>query len=106
MSTTLRPNWAAAAATVRPPEPAPITQMSKCAMVSGLPRLPASEQGRYQGQHAQRREADEELRSDQRLGLEAACATLPESGGEAVAHRPLLRRDDAVQSGPEIAEHE
>src|SRR5262245_2842797 len=128
MSTTGTPKAAAAAATDRPPEPAPITQMSgvKQSAISCLDRTAAASPGsrrssrwtgdararlqplhydRNEREHAERRERSQQLRRDRVMDVELE----PAIGAPRRQARPidgLLGDDHAVEARAQESKHE
>src|SRR5262249_3964506 len=123
ISTTGTPNAAAAAATERPPEPAPITQMSglrtsatpplkrsgetrgALARVTRLESLQPLHNNRDQRERAEGRERGEQLRRHQPAEFEVDRA-LAASRGEARTVGALLRGEHTVEAGAEKRERE
>src|SRR5690606_6110484 len=110
-STTETPNAAAAAATERPPEPAPMTQMSGVRRMlmencqCGMGRRSAPPQRSYDGRHErdkrQRREGDGDVGGDE-IAERGALTRRLGSGKHAVDPLPQPRiGDDAGQDAEE-----
>src|SRR5882672_3189094 len=122
-STTGTPKAAAAAATDRPPEPAPMTQMSGLSN-SAMPVLQAGRSGVFSlgfgarlpppnplGEHGQQREQTEpNQRSKERGGEQArrleVDPAIDAGGGKAGLVGRLLRGDHTVEPGAEEGEDE
>src|SRR5262249_59341106 len=104
ISTTGTPNAAAAAATERPPGPAPMTHRSGLrvsAMVTGC--LHVLDHYRQQRKQAEDDERGDHPRRRQGKNVKAEC-TRPVAGRQAGLVRGLLRIEHAVEPGPEKRE--